>query len=110
MHKADGHIEKGAEFPGHGIGFPDIALVQRVVVESNAIDYGDQEEGPVGATFGLRDVAAVVYREKNVRGAGEVWKDFAEGPWVWGLEDHEGHAWAEEDNVGGFVLREEFMF
>lgn len=42
-------------------------------------------------------------------GFGEVGEGFAEGAWVWSLEDHEGHAWAEEHDVGGLVFGEEFV-
>lgn len=55
----------------------------------------------MSATFSLRDIAAVVYREEDVSGFREVWEGFAEGARVWGLEDHEGHARAKEDDVGG---------
>lgn len=59
------------------------------------------------AAFGFGDVTAVVYRKEDVRCLGEVGEGFAEGMRVWCLEDHEGHAWTEEDYVG-CVLDEEF--
>jgi len=62
------------------------------------------------ATFCLRDIATVIYWEEDVRCFGEVWECFAECAGIRGLEDHKGHAGAEEDDVGGFVFGEEFMF
>lgn len=56
------------------------------------------------ASFSLRDIAAVVYREEDVGRFGEVWESIAEGTWVWSLEDHEGHAWTEEHDVGRLVF------
>ena len=37
------------------------------------------------AAFCLCYVSAVVYREEDVCGVGEVWEGFAEGSWVAGL-------------------------
>ena len=45
-----------------------------------------------------------------MRGSREVGKSLAEGAGVRCLEEHEGHAGAEEDDVGGLVLGKEFMF
>lgn len=58
------------------------------------------------AAFGFRHVAAVVYREEDVRCLRKVGEGFTKGVRVGRLEDHEGHARAEEDDVGGFVLDE----
>jgi hypothetical protein len=64
----------------------------------------------MGSTFCLRDVTAIIYREEDVRCFGEVRKGFAECAGIGCLEDHEGHARAEEDDVGVFVSGEEFVF
>lgn len=64
----------------------------------------------MGTSFGLVDVATVIYRKKNVRNPGEVGKGILECVRVWRLEDHEGHARSEKDNVGGFLLSEDFVF
>lgn len=62
------------------------------------------------ATFRLRDITTIVYWEKNVRCFREVREGFAECAGIGCLEDHEGHAGAEEDNVGGLVSSEIFVF
>lgn len=64
----------------------------------------------MGTAFGLRDIAAVVNWEEDVGGFGEIWQGFAEGARIWGLEDHEGHAGSEENDVGGLVSRQKFVF
>ena len=42
--------------------------------------------------------------------AGEVGESFFECERVGRLHEHEGHGWAEEDDVGVFVLVEVFAF
>lgn len=41
------------------------------------------------ASFCLGDIAAVVDGEEDMGGSTEVREGFAEGPRIWGLEDHE---------------------
>lgn len=43
MQESNGQIQKGPKFAGDRIRFPNIPLVQRVVVECNSVDDGDQE-------------------------------------------------------------------
>lgn len=62
------------------------------------------------ATFRLRDITAVVYWEENVRCFGEVREGFTECARIGCLENHEGHAGAEEDDVGRLVSGEIFVF
>ena len=73
-----------------------------------AVDYAHKKKGPVRATFGDRRVAAVVDRKKDVGCAGEVGESFFEREGVGSLHEHEGHGWAEEDDVGVLVLVEVF--
>jgi len=61
-------------------------------------------------TFGFGYVPAVVYGKEDVGGFGEVREGVAEGAWVGGLEEHEGHAWAEEDDVGVLEFGEVLVF
>lgn len=42
--------------------------------------------------------------------AREIGEGFFKCEGVGGLHEHEGHGWAEEDNVGVFVLVEVFAF
>ena len=60
------------------------------------------------AAFGKVDVLAVVDGEEDVGGAFEVRESSDEGERVGGLHHHEGHAGAEEDDVGVAVAGEEF--
>lgn len=60
--------------------------------------------------FGLGYVPAVVYGEEDVGGFCEVGEGVSEGARVGGLEEHEGHAWAEEDDVGVLEFGEVFVF
>jgi hypothetical protein len=64
----------------------------------------------MGPTFGFGYVPAIVNWEEDVGGFGEVGEGVAEGSRVGGLEEHEGHAWAEEDDVGVFEFGEVFVF
>lgn len=77
-------------------------------MESDAVDNGNKEERPVGATLGDGGVAAVVEGKEDVRCLGKVRQGFAEGDGVGGLGEHEGHGWAEEDDVRVRVLGEVF--
>jgi len=70
---------------------PLIRGIERIVMESYAVEDTDKEEGPVGAPFGEGRVAAIVDREKNVGCAGEVWEGFFHGHRVGGLHKHEAH-------------------
>lgn len=79
-------------------------------MKGDAVDDGNEQERPVGAAFGLVDIAAVVDGEENVARLCEVRECFAERARVWGLKEHEGHAWTEKDDVGGFIIDEEFAF
>ena len=74
-------------------------------MEGDAVDDGDEEQGPVGAAFGDFGVAAVVDGEEDVGCFGEVGQGVFEGDGVGGLGEHEGHAGPEEDDLGVFVLR-----
>lgn len=65
--------------------------MEGVVVESDAVDDGDEEKRPVGAAFGDGGVTAVVEGEEYVGGFGEVGEGFAEGERVGCLSEHEGH-------------------
>ena len=85
VHEPDWHVEEVSEFAGHDISFPDIALVQRVIVESDAVDDRDQQKGPMGTAFCLADVAAIIDGEENVGGSAEVWECFAKSAGIWGL-------------------------
>lgn len=78
--------------------------MQRIIVESDAVDGGDEEERPVGTALGDGGVAAVVEREEDVGCLGKIWQGFAEGDGVGGLGEHEGHGGAEEDDVRIGVL------
>ena len=62
------------------------------------------------ATFGEIGIMAVIDGEEDVCCAGEVWEGFFEGKRVGCLHEHEGHRGSEEDDVGAFVLAEEFVF
>lgn len=64
----------------------------------------------MGSAFGFGDVSAVIYGEEDVGGLCEVWESFAEGARVGGLEEHEGHAGAEEDDIGVLEFGEVFVF
>lgn len=64
----------------------------------------------MGSAFGFGYVSAVVYGEEDVGGSCEVGEGVAEGARIGGLEEHEGHAGAEEDDVGVFEFGEVFMF
>lgn len=70
-------------------------------MKGNAIDDGDEQEGPMRSTFCLGDVAAVVYREEDVGRVIEIWQDFLEGEGLGRLPKHVGHGWTQEDD-GGF--------
>ena len=83
--KADGTGEQLADFVGGELGFAAVGRVEGVVVEGDAVDDADEEEGPVRATLGDLDVAAVVDGEEDVRCAGEVGEGFFEGERVGGL-------------------------
>ena len=110
LHEAERAVEEPAYFLGDDRGFALVAGGEGVVVEGDAVDDGDEEEGPVGAAFGFDDGAAVVDWEEDVGCFGEVGEGFEECARVRGLEEHKGHAGAEEDDVGGFVFGEEFAF
>ena len=68
-------------------------------MECNAIDYGNEEQGPVCTAFGLTNITAVIDGEEDMGSFCEVRECFAEGAGIRGLEEHERHAWAEEDDV-----------
>lgn len=107
MNIPDRPSEKRPELHRHLSRLPIITRRQRVVVEGDAIHDGDQQQRPVGAAFSLGHVAAVVDGQEYVRRAGEVRKGFAQGVRVGGLQDHERHAWPEEDNIRVFILYQE---
>jgi hypothetical protein len=54
----------------------------------------------VGTAFCVFNVVAVVYGEENVGCGFEGGEGGFETQWVVGLEEHEGHAGAEEDDAG----------
>lgn len=60
-------------------------------MEGDAVDDGHEEEGPVGAAFGDRNVAGIVYREEDVGGLGEVGEGFFEGEGIGCLHEHKCH-------------------
>lgn len=60
--------------------------------------------------FGFVYVPAIVYGKENVSGFCEVGESVTEGSRVGCLEQHEGHAWAEENDVGMLKFGEVFMF
>jgi hypothetical protein len=45
-------------------------------MEGDAVNHGDQEKGPMCATFCLADIAAIVDREEDMGGSTEVWERF----------------------------------
>jgi hypothetical protein len=96
------------ELGGGVAGLAIVAGGQRVVVEGDAVDDGDEEERPVRPAFGVRDVAAVVYGEEDVRCAGEVGEGALERARVLGVLEQEGHGGAEEDNLRFRVVFELF--
>ena len=40
----------------------------------------------------------------------EAWQDIFQGKRIGGLDEHEGHGRTKQDNICGFVLRQEFAF
>lgn len=90
--------------------FISICGVEAVIVKCYAVENAHKKKGPVGAAFRYRGVAAVVDREEDVGCAGEVGKGFFKRERVGSLHEHEGHGWAEEDDVGRFVLDEVLVF
>lgn len=77
-------------------------------MEGYAVDYGDEEERPVRAAFGLRDVDGVVDREEYVCCAVKIGQDLFESEGLGGIHEHVGHGGAEEDD-GGFGEASEFF-
>lgn len=73
-------------------------------MERDVVDNGNEEQRPMGAALGLRDIATVVYRQEDVGSLGEVGKGFAKGARVGSLKNHEGHAGTEQDDIGGLVF------
>lgn len=108
--ESDWPVEEGAELPCCCVRFPVVAGGQGVVVEGDSVDDGDEEEGPVRATFGFGDVAAVVYWEEDVRCSGEIGECLAEGEGVWRLKNHKGHARSEENDIRRTILYQKFPF
>lgn len=106
--EADRSIEKRSELAGYRVCLPLVPRWERVVVESDPVDYGNEQKGPMCSALGFGDVSAVINREEDVSCAGEVGEGVAECTRIRGLEQQEGHAWTEEDDIGGFVSSEEF--
>jgi hypothetical protein len=79
---------------------------ETVIVEGYVVDDGDEEQGPMGAAFGNGGVAAVGDWEEDMGDIFEGGKGRGDGMGVGGLEEHEGHGGAEEDDVGVFVVGE----
>ena len=75
-----------------------------------AVDDADQEQRPVRTTLGEIRIVAVVDGEEDVCCTGEIWQGFFERERIGRLHEHEGHGWAEENNVGVFVLVEVLAF
>jgi len=73
-----------------------------VVVESHAVELTDEQERPVRAGLGFGDGLCVVDGKEDVRCFGEVRECGFEGEWVGGLQEHEAHGGAEEDDVGAW--------
>ena len=69
-------------------------------MEGYAVDDTDEEQGPVGTAFCVLDIAAVVYGEEDMGCVFEGRQGRFQGHGVVGLEKHEGHAGAKEDDAG----------
>ena len=76
-----------------------VVRVHAVVVEGDAVDDADEQQGPVRAAFGDGGVAVVVYGQEDVGRVCEVWQSGFQGQRVRGLEEEKGHAGAEQDDV-----------
>lgn len=85
MHEPDRPVEQRAQLHRHLVRLHAVARRERVVVERDPVDDGDQQQGPVRAAFSFEDVAAVVDGEEDVRRAGEVGQGVADGAGVGGL-------------------------
>lgn len=81
------------------MGGLEVIVAEGVVVEGDAVDLGDEQEGPVRAALGFGDRGGVVDGKEDVGCAREVWECGFERERVGGLEEHEGHGGAEEDDV-----------
>lgn len=77
--EADGLAGQLGDFEGGKRSFLVVGGVHGVVVEGEAVEEADEEEGPVGAAFGELDVGAVVDGEEDVGCGGEVGEGVFEG-------------------------------
>jgi hypothetical protein len=68
----DGLVDETRHLPGGVVGLGDVAGGHAVVVEGDAVDEGDEQQGPVGATFGDGDRVVVVDGQEDVGYVGEV--------------------------------------
>lgn len=96
------------DFFGSEPGFVKIGAAEGVVVKSNTINGGYQQEGPVGATLGEADVAVVVDGQEDVSDAREVREGGANLTHVWLFHEEKGHGRAEEDDASLGVFGEDF--
>lgn len=64
----------------------------------------------MGASFGYRWVAAVVDGQEDVCRLGEIGKGFPEGLRIRGLDQHERHAGAQEDDIAKMIVGEILAF
>ena len=79
-------------------------------MEGDAVDDADEQEGPVGAGFGLGRGGVVVYGEEDVRCASEVAEGGSDGCGVGSEFEELRHGGPEEDDVGIRVVHEDFTF
>lgn len=93
-----------AEFHRYRVRLPPISRGERVVVECDSVDDGNEEQRPVSATLGLVGIVAVIYREKDMCCPAEVRQRLTESAGVGCLENHKRHAGAEKHDVRGFIL------
>jgi len=108
--EAEGLVDQAAEFLGRVVCFGLVAGWEAVVVEGDAVDDADEEEGPVRAAFCGGDALVVVDGEEDVCDVCEVREGVFDCSRVGCLHEHEGHGWSEENDVAVFVVGEIFAF
>ena len=88
------------------LGVGAVGAAQAVVVEGDAVDGGDEQERPVGASLGAAEVPVVVDGDEDVGHPGHVGEVVLEGGSIAIPHEEKGHGRPHEDDTGLRVFRE----